>query len=86
MAQNERRRANVRRAIALTPTGDLPDYAAVDADLEAREAVERLRDILMQAGAEDRVLFVSRFIDDSPLSEIARDTGRPTSQPTCPAT
>ena len=77
VAQNERRRANVRRAIALTPTGDLPDYAAVDADLEAREAVERLRDILMQAGAEDRVLFVSRFIDDSPLSEIARDTGRP---------
>lgn len=77
VAQNERRRANVRRAIALTPTGDLPDHACPDTDLEAREAVARLRHILMQAAAEDRTLFVSRFIEDSPLSDIARDTGRP---------
>jgi RNA polymerase sigma-70 factor (ECF subfamily) len=77
VAQNERRRANVRRAIALTPTGDLPDCACPDTDLEAREAVARLRHILMQAAVEDRVLFVSRFIEDSPLSDIARDTGRP---------
>jgi RNA polymerase sigma-70 factor (ECF subfamily) len=77
VAQNERRRANVRRAIALTPTGDLPDHACPDTDLEAREALARLQHILMQAAVEDRTLFVSRFIEDSPLSDIARDTGRP---------
>lgn len=77
VAQNERRRANVRRTIALTPTGDLPDHACADTDIEAREAVARLQHILMQAAVEDRALFVSRFIEDSPLSDIARDTGRP---------
>ena len=77
VAQNERRRANVRRAVALTPTGDLPDHACPDIDLEAREAVARLQHILMQAAAEDRTLFVSRFIEDNPLSDIARDIGRP---------
>ncbi|HEY4184677.1 MAG TPA: sigma-70 family RNA polymerase sigma factor [Polyangia bacterium] len=77
VAQNERRRANIRRAVALTPTGELPDAPCDAADLEAREALARLCQLLAQGGAEDRVLFVKRFVQERELAEIATDLGRP---------
>lgn len=77
VAQNERRRVNIRRAVALTPTGELPETPCAAADLEAREALSRLCRLLTQGAAEDRVLFVKRFVQERELAEIATDLGRP---------
>jgi RNA polymerase sigma-70 factor (ECF subfamily) len=79
VAQNELRRAKVRRWIFLTQSGDLPDTPISGANPEAREATARLYKILTGVNAEDRALFVTRYIEKMELAEIAAAIGRPLS-------
>ena len=79
VAQNELRRARVRRWIFLTPTGELPDTPFGGADPEVREATTRVYKILEGVNAEDRALFVTRYIEKMELAEIATAIGRPLS-------
>ena len=71
VAQNELRRAKVRRLVTLTPTGDLPDFPMTGFDPEAREATKRFYRLLEHVSAEDRALFVTRYIEKMEVSEIA---------------
>src|SRR5262252_2537701 len=70
VAQNELRRAKVRRWIFLTQSGELPD---------AREATAHVYKILSGVSAEDRALFVTRYIEKMELTEISEAIGRPLS-------
>jgi RNA polymerase sigma-70 factor (ECF subfamily) len=79
VAQNELRRAKVRRWIFLTQSGELPDAPIGGADPEAREATERVYKILAGVSAEERALFVTRYIEKMELGEIAAAIGRPLS-------
>jgi RNA polymerase sigma-70 factor (ECF subfamily) len=79
VAQNELRRARVRRWIFLTQSGELPETPISATNPEAREATARVYKILAGASAEDRTLFVTRYIERMELSEIAAAIGRPLS-------
>jgi len=79
VAQNELRRAKVRRWIFLTQSGDLPDAPIGGSNPEAREATERIYKILAGVSPEDRTLFVTRYIEKMELAEIAESVGRPLS-------
>jgi RNA polymerase sigma-70 factor (ECF subfamily) len=79
VAQNELRRARVRRWIFLTQSGELPDAPINGANPEARQAAERVYKILTGVSAEDRTLFVTRYIEKMELAEIATAIGRPLS-------
>ncbi len=72
VSRNEVRRARVRRWIGLTATGELPEVPAVGGwDPEAREATARLYAILERLGAEDRSLFITRYVERMEIAEIA---------------
>jgi RNA polymerase sigma-70 factor (ECF subfamily) len=79
VAQNELRRVKVRRWISLTPTGELPDVPRHGWDPEAREATVRFYRILDGVNAEDRALFVARYVEKMDIPEIATALGRPRS-------
>jgi RNA polymerase sigma-70 factor (ECF subfamily) len=79
VAQNELRRARVRRWIFLTQSGELPDAPINGANPEAREATLRVYKILDGVSAEDRTLFVTRYVEKMELAEIATAIGRPLS-------
>jgi RNA polymerase sigma-70 factor, ECF subfamily len=79
VAQNELRRAKVRRWIFLTHSGELPDAPINSTNPEAREATSRVYEILAGVNAEDRALFVTRYIEKMELAEIAVAIGRPLS-------
>jgi RNA polymerase sigma-70 factor (ECF subfamily) len=79
VAQNELRRARVRRWIFLTQSGDLPDTPIAGSSPEAREATGRVYKILAGVSAEDRALFVTRYVEKMELVEIAAAIGRPLS-------
>jgi len=79
VAQNELRRVKVRRWISLTQTGDLPEVALHNFDPEAREATTRFYRILEGLSAEDRALFVARYVEKMDIPEIATALGRPRS-------
>lgn len=71
VARNELRRAQVRRWVRLTSSGDLPDAPVAGADMEAREALRRLYAILDQVSVQDRSLFVARFFEKMEIAEVA---------------
>ena len=72
VARNEARRRRVRRWVQLSSTGDLPDAPSpARADMEAREAVRRLYAILDHVSAEDRSLFVARFLEKMEMADVA---------------
>ena len=79
VAQNELRRARVRRWIFLTQSGELPDAPISGANPEAREATARIYKILSGVSAEDRTLFVTRYVEKMEMAEIAAAIGRPLS-------
>jgi len=79
VAQNELRRARVRRWIFLTPSGELPDTPIGGTDPEVREATARVYKILEGVSAEDRALYVTRYVEKMELAEIAAAIGRPLS-------
>src|SRR5262249_56534650 len=60
VAQNARRRAQVRRAIDIAPADEVLDRPVAPADLEAREALARFGRALAPAGAAGRARFVRR--------------------------
>jgi len=79
VAQNELRRAKVRRWILLTPTGDLPELPMSGFDPEARQATLNFYRLLERVSAEDRALFVTRYIEKMEVSEIAAAMAMPLS-------
>ena len=75
VAQNERRRVQVRRRIGLAASGDLPEQAVGPFDAEARQALRRLSGVLGAIGDEDRRLFTARHVEKLELAAIATRTG-----------
>ena len=61
----------MRRWIFLTQSGELPDAPSAAPIPEAREATARVYKILAGVNAEDRTLFVTRYIEKMELAEIA---------------
>lgn len=64
-----------RRLFLISPSGDLPDAPARDADPEGRELLERLYHLLDRLRADDRVVYVLRHVEGLRLEEIADVTG-----------
>jgi RNA polymerase sigma-70 factor (ECF subfamily) len=79
VAQNELRRVRVRRWIRLTPAGELPDVAVTGLDPEAQEAAARFYQLLERVSAEDRALFVTRYVEKMEIAEMAEALGLPLS-------
>lgn len=75
VARNELRRARVRRWVGLTSNGRVPEPAGEAADIEAREALSRLYRLLDRVSAEDRSLFVARFLEKMEMAEVAEAHG-----------
>jgi RNA polymerase sigma-70 factor (ECF subfamily) len=75
VARNQARRTRLRRMVGLTTSGELPEIPVGAPDMEAREAVRRFYGILTNARAEDRSLFVARFLEKMELAEIAETHG-----------
>jgi RNA polymerase sigma-70 factor (ECF subfamily) len=75
VARNQRRRAQVRRCVSLTATGDAPAVAGVEPSFEARQVLGRLQDLLVEADADDRALFLTRYVDHEHLGTIAAMAG-----------
>lgn len=71
VARNQARRARLRRMVGLTASGEAPDMAVGQSDMEARDGLRRFYSILDQASAEDRSLFVARFLEKMEMAEIA---------------
>lgn len=71
VARNEHRRQRVRRWMRLTSSGDLPDIAAAPLDPEAREATSQLYAVLSKVSAEDCSLFITRYVDEMEIADIA---------------
>ena len=71
VARNELRRVRVRRWVRLTLNGDVPDAPSDAPDLEAREALRRLYQVLDRVSVEDRSLFVARFLEKMEMAEVA---------------
>jgi RNA polymerase sigma-70 factor (ECF subfamily) len=76
VARTELRRGRVRRQVALTATGTLPDVAEErEADPEARRAVLRLCEVLDGVDARSRTAFVLRHVEGCDLTEVAATIG-----------
>jgi RNA polymerase sigma-70 factor (ECF subfamily) len=71
VARNELRRARVRRWMRLTATGELPEIPVIGWDPELREATVHLYAVLERVSAEDRSLFLTRFVEKMELVDIA---------------
>jgi RNA polymerase sigma-70 factor (ECF subfamily) len=71
VARNEHRRLRVRRWVRLTSSGDLPDIPTSGFDPEAREATVRLYSVLARVSAEDRSLFLTRYVEGMEIADIA---------------
>lgn len=67
----ELRKRRVRRWLRLTDSGAVPDVAADDDDLDAREALARLYAALDRVGDDERVVFVLRHVQGLELTEVA---------------
>jgi RNA polymerase sigma-70 factor (ECF subfamily) len=75
VARNELRRVRVRQWVRLTSTGEVPDPPADAPDMEAREALRRLYRLLDRVSAQDRSLFVARFLEKMEMLEVAEAHG-----------
>jgi RNA polymerase sigma-70 factor (ECF subfamily) len=71
VARNEVRRRRIRAIVGLSPTDDLPSIVTPGLSAEAREAVRALYRVLDQLGAEDRSLFVARYVERMEMTEVA---------------
>ena len=77
VAQNELRRARIRHWIDLAPNGEPPDYPVRASDFEAREAIVRFYRILCGVDAQDRALFVIRYVEKMEIVDFASASGWP---------
>lgn len=69
--RSELRRLWVRRWIRLSGKADPIDKAVVHLDTDAREALGRFYGVLDRVNAQDRTLFVLRFMEGLSLLEVA---------------
>jgi RNA polymerase sigma-70 factor (ECF subfamily) len=75
VARNEVRRRRIRAIVGLSPTDELPNLTTPALSSEAREAVRALYRVLDQLGAEDRSLFVARYVEKMEMTEVASAHG-----------
>jgi RNA polymerase sigma-70 factor (ECF subfamily) len=73
--RSELRRLWVRRWIRLSGKGDATTKAVVHLDTDAREALSRFYAVLDRVNAQDRTLFVLRFMEGLGLLEVAAASG-----------
>jgi RNA polymerase sigma-70 factor (ECF subfamily) len=71
VARNEARRRRIRAIVGLNATDEWPAVVASGAADEAREAVRALYRLLDSLGAEDRSLFVARYIEKMEMTDVA---------------
>jgi len=71
VARNEARRRRIRSIVGLNATDEWPAVAAPGAADEAREAVRALYRLLDSLGAEDRSLFVARYVEKMEMTDVA---------------
>ena len=71
VARNEARRRRIRSIVGLVPEEALPGSLVSPSPGEAREALRALYRMLGTLSAEDRSLFVARFIEQMELAEVA---------------
>jgi len=75
VARNEARRRRIRAIVGLVPEDVLPAAADFPGQGEAREAARALYLLLRTLSAEDRSLFVARFVEKMELAEVAAAHG-----------
>jgi RNA polymerase sigma-70 factor, ECF subfamily len=75
VARNEVRRRRIRSIVGLTPDEALPQTPVVGEQGEAREALRSLYQLLDTLGAEERSLFIARFVEKMELTEVASAHG-----------
>lgn len=75
VARNEARRLRIRSIVGFTLTDDLPGTIAPSEQNEARETVQALYRMLNRMGAEDRSLFVARYIEKMDVADVATAHG-----------
>ena len=68
------RSKRVRRLLALSDSGELPDRGSPGVDSEGRELLQRFYRLLETLGANDRMAFVLRHVEGMSLEEIGRAT------------
>ena len=73
--RSELRRLWVRRWTRLSGKGDATSKAVVHLDTDAREALTRFYAVLDRINAQDRTLFVLRFMEGLGLLEVAAASG-----------
>jgi RNA polymerase sigma-70 factor (ECF subfamily) len=73
--RSELRRLWVRRWIRLSGKGEVTSKAVVHLDTDAREALGRFYGILDRINAQDRTLFVLRFMEGLGLLEVSAAAG-----------
>ena len=71
VARNEVRRRRIRAIVGLVPEEVLPAAPELPGQSEAREAARALYRLLGTLSAEDRSLFVARFVERMDLAEVA---------------
>jgi RNA polymerase sigma-70 factor (ECF subfamily) len=70
-----RKRRRRRGLLLLVPSEELPDRGAPAAAPEVRSAVHRVTDLLASLPAEDRTVFLERFVDGRKVCDMADDRG-----------
>jgi RNA polymerase sigma-70 factor (ECF subfamily) len=71
VARNEARRRRIRAIVGLVPEEQLPHLPMAAASGEAREAVRSLYQLLEGLSAQDRSLFLARFVEKMEMTEVA---------------
>jgi RNA polymerase sigma-70 factor (ECF subfamily) len=71
VARNEARRRRIRAIVGLTGSDEWPGASVPGAADEAREAVRALYRLLDGLGAEDRSLFVARYVEKMEMADVA---------------
>lgn len=71
VARNEVRRRRIRAIVGFLPEEALPQVATAAVPGEAREAVRSLYALLDSLGAQDRSLFIARFVEKMEVAEVA---------------
>ncbi|HHH29420.1 MAG TPA: sigma-70 family RNA polymerase sigma factor [Polyangiaceae bacterium] len=75
VAREELRRRRVRRWLRLSSTGEIPERSDPPTDHAAAEALARLDELLARLDDETRLVFVLRFVEDVPTTDIAETLG-----------
>jgi RNA polymerase sigma-70 factor, ECF subfamily len=71
VARNQARRRRIRAIVGLNSTDEWPAVAVPAEQDEAREALRALYRLLDDLGAEDRSLFVARYVEKMEMTDVA---------------